>query len=605
MNDKSSPFSSSPMAPYMELTVLGRPTLSADSAQLAYLSDASGMPQIWSRPWAGGAARQLTRMEEPVTTLAASPVGQDLLFTTDCGGDERHQLWLLRAGDDTPQALTSDPTSVHAWGCWAPDGQRIAYSANIRDKTCMDVYVMDLATGQATCVRQGSGYQDVLAFYPDGAALLLRDWAGGPHDQHLLRLDLQDGAATPLLPHAGRAEYSAVRMRRDGSGFYVLSDQDNDHFRIGSADAEGSSVQWLVAVENRSIEAMAASPDPARIAYVVNQRGWHEVRVRDLASGADDAITGLPAGVARSLAWAPGSDTLLFPYEGPATPPAIWRADAKTLAAQPAETAGAPPADVADFVLPAAFEVASFDGLALPCFLYRPTVAAPPAGYPVVVIVHGGPAMAWDANFRADVQCLVARGMMVVAPNVRGSSGYGRRYHELDDTYQRLDSVADLQAVRLWVGRQADVDDSRVAVFGRSYGGYMVLAALTTYPESWRAGVDFYGIANFHTLLATTGPWRSKLRAAEYGSPEADADLLTRISPIHAMHKLAAPLMIVHGMDDPRVPPGESEMLHSVVRGLGKPVQYLRIPHAGHGFLRRDQRHIVFTALEHFLQGHL
>jgi len=597
--------SAAAIAPYMDIEAVIRPIVSFDGQCLVHLSDASGTQQIWERDADGGNPRQRTRMDEPVGIAAFSPCSRDMVFSTDCGGDERHQLWLLRDGATDPVALTRDPATVHAWGCWSSDGTRIAYSANARDKSCMDVYVMELATRTATCVHTGKGYCDVLAFFPCGRALLVRDWSGGPHDQALRRLDLDTGDMQDLLPHQGKAEYRAARMCRDGSGFHVLSDQDNDHFRIGFVPASGGAVQWLIQADDRSIDAMAIHADRQRIAYCINEAGWSRLMIRDLSTGVDRPIEGLPPGVASSLAWMPDGGDLIFPFEGARTPPSLYMAQAESGQARLLVAARTGPLQPAAFVEPDLLHVPSFDGLPIPCFIYKPDSAAPAAGYPVVVIVHGGPAMAWTAGFRADVQYLAAHGIMVVAPNVRGSSGYGRRYHERDDREHRMDSVEDLHQVRQWLQQHPQADAQRIAVFGRSYGGFMVLASLVDHPESWKLGVDFYGIANFHTLLQTTGPWRRDLRAAEYGDPDADADLLTRISPIHQIHRLSAPLMIVQGLDDPRVTPGESEMLYSVARGLGKTARYLRIPHEGHGFARRSNRHEVFGAFAHFLDTYL
>jgi dipeptidyl aminopeptidase/acylaminoacyl peptidase len=261
--------------------------------------------------------------------------------------------------------------------------------------------------------------------------------------------------------------------------------------------------------------------------------------------------------------------------------------------------------DAAAFIEPTVERIESFDGLAVPVFVYRPKVKPPVSGYPAVVIVHGGPEAQWTGTFRADVQFLLAQGIMVVAPNVRGSTGYGRPYQHLDDKDLRMDSVADLKEVRLWLGRLPDVDETRIAVFGRSYGGFMVLAALTEYPDLWKLGIEFYGIANFETLLETTGPWRKHLRAVEYGDPVADKALLARISPIRKIDRIRVPLFMAQGLDDPRVPPSESEMVYAALRGLGRPVEYLRIPHEGHGFARLENRQTVFGALADFLARHL
>lgn len=606
------------IAPYIDIVSHTRPALSADGRHILFLSDAGGTQQIWERAWPDGSARQLTDQDEPVGAFAVGPADAGVLFTTDCGGDERHQLWLWHQSLTTPICLTPSPTTVHVWGCWSPDGSRIAYASNARSPTDMDIHVMEVGSRRATCVLQGQGYRDPLAFYPDGASLLVRDSSSGPHDQTLWRLDLACGQSHAVLAHDGRAEYRAARMRRDGTGFYILTDQDDDRFRIGFVPSAGAPIDWLVQEPTGSIEALALSPDQSELAYVGNIGGLHTLHLRAIgepaapasglrtpSSAACAAVSQLPPGILGAPIWPADGAGIVFAHEGPAHAPGIWRADLTTLAAQAWECADDHLAHLPAFVQPTLIHAESFDGLPVPCFVYRPDTPPPPAGYPVLVIVHGGPAMAWTAGFRADVQYLLASGVMVMAPNVRGSSGYGRRYQEMDDRHLRMDSVKDLHAVRGWLDRDAQVDTTRIGVFGRSYGGFMVLAALTGYPESWKLGIDFYGIANFHTLLQTTGPWRRALRAAEYGDPVADAELLTSLSPIHRMEHLAAPLLIVHGMDDPRVTPGESEMLYSVLRGLAKPVRLVRIDHEGHGFARRDSRHIAFGALAEFIERHL
>ncbi len=222
-----------------------------------------------------------------------------------------------------------------------------------------------------------------------------------------------------------------------------------------------------------------------------------------------------------------------------------------------------------------------------------------------MIIVHGGPEAQWKPDFRADIQYMLARGIMVIAPNIRGSTGYGRDYQHLDDRELRMDSVADLKAVRMAVATRGDVDESRIGVFGRSYGGFMVLSAMTEYPDLWKLGVEYYGIANFLTLLQTTGPWRKELRAIEYGDAETMRDELERFSPINRIGNIAAPLMIAHGLEDPRVAPCESEMVYSCLRGLGKPIEYLRVPHEGHGFARIENRRRVFGALARFIDENL
>ncbi|MEF2072593.1 S9 family peptidase [Consotaella aegiceratis] len=605
MAEQTMSVSTTSIESYVEIRSATSPAVSPDGEVIAYLSDESGFAQIWTKPASGGQARRLTDMSEPVGALAFNPQGSDLVFTVDDGGDERHQIWLFPDGADAPLALTEDPTTVHVWGCWSPDGSTIAFGSNARLRTGVDIHLMDVASRATRCVLEADGYREPLAFFKDGKALLVRDSRRASKDQDLYRLDLETGAYEPLLPHTGRACYPVAKMLKDGSGLLVATDRLRDFVSLYEVSFGSDALRPVIEGEDCDVEAFAVSPDNARLAIVVNRRGWSELILKDRGSGQETVLAGHPQGVISSPAWTPDGGRLVFALDGASAPPAVWGYD---LAAQRFECLARPETrgvESAGFVEPTVETLASFDGLEIGYFLYRPGGEAPPEGHPAIVIVHGGPEAQWRPTFRADIQYLLAQGIAVVAPNVRGSTGYGRRFHELDDRERRLDSVADLKAVRLAIGERSDIDASRIAVFGRSYGGFMVLSALTEYPDLWRFGVEFYGIANFLTMLQTTGPWRRTLRAAEYGEPDEMKALLERFSPINRIDEIAVPLLIVQGMDDPRVPPGESEMVFSCLRGLGRTVDYLRIPHAGHGFPRLTDQRTVFGAFAEFVHRHL
>ena len=233
-------------------------------------------------------------------------------------------------------------------------------------------------------------------------------------------------------------------------------------------------------------------------------------------------------------------------------------------------------------------------------FLYTPRGLRPGERAPVVVWVHGGPESQFNPYFSAVIQYLVGHGYVVAAPNVRGSTGYGKRYAHLDDVAHREDSVRDLAAVNRWLRARPDVDPDRIAVLGGSYGGYMVLAALTLDPDLWAAGCDIVGIANFRTFLERTAPYRRALREAEYGSLAHDGDLLDRISPIHRVDRIRAPLFVIHGANDPRVPVGEAEQIVAALRARHQRVEYLRFDDEGHGIFRRENKLRAYTALTAF-----
>ena len=247
----------------------------------------------------------------------------------------------------------------------------------------------------------------------------------------------------------------------------------------------------------------------------------------------------------------------------------------------------------------------SFDGTRIPGWLALPRGPQPAGGYPAVVWVHGGPVGQTRPNFRPDIQMLLAQGFAVLLPNVRGSSGYGRAYTESDDVERRLDSVTDLAHGRHWLAAHPAIDGERIGIMGQSYGGFMVMSAITEHPELWRAAVNYYGIADFVTLLAGTGAWRRSHRAAEYGDPERDAELFARISPIHRVDRIRAPVLIAHGTRDPRVPIGESEQFVTALRERQKKVTYETFDYAGHGFIRPDDRRRIYTAVADFFTTHL
>lgn len=588
-------------ASYIDIRSAKQAAISFDGKLLAYLSDASGTHQVWVQDWPAGAARPLTSLPEPVGAFSFRPKSRDIVFTTDCGGDERHQLWVVDGKSGDISALTDDPTSVHAWGAWSPDGNSIAYTCNARDKHHMDVYVMSLSTRQTVRVFEGTGYRQVLAFSPDGQSLLVLDWTLGSESQDLYLLDIVTGRRAALLGQDSPSRILKASFKRDGTGIYFLADRQQAFVSLLQLCLADGSISPVATRDGHDIGGMAVSPDQDRIAYVVDEGGWDHVHVRHLRDGTDRTVPGLPTGTLSSMQWLPDGSGLLMALEGAAHSPDIWHADLSCMQVRRVTDAPKGSLDQNRFIEPAVMATHSFDGLRVPFFVYRPATPAPVDGYPVVVMVHGGPAMAWRSTFRADVQYLLACGVMVVAPNVRGSTGYGRSYHQLDDKALRMNSVADLSAIRRWLTAQAEVAQDRVAVVGRSYGGYMVLAALTEQAGDWRLGIDFYGIANFQTMLATTGPWRRYLRAAEYGDPVHDRALLERISPIHKIDRVHVPLLVVQGMDDPRVPPGESEMVYSVLRGLGRPVEYLRIPHEGHGFARIENQQRVLATVADFL----
>jgi proline iminopeptidase len=599
-----SPERGSGVATYLRVRTATAPAISPDGGLLAFIGDRSGVGQVWTTELPGGTPRQGTDFDEKVAFLAFSPKSRDLVFGMDQGGDERQQLWLLPGGTGEARALTASPGVIHAWGAWDPDGGRIAFTANARDEAHMDVHVMEVASGESRCVQTAQGWRQVLGWWPDGTALLVQDGSRGMFDQGLVRLDLATGASETLIAQAGPARYLSPKWRKDGSGFFLITNQGQEFHGIAFFELETRELHFLESPEC-DVEALALSPDQTRLAFVLNEGGYSRIVVRDLESGIEGTIGGHPIGIVSGLVWRPDGAGLLFTVDGAGAPAAVWEFDGETLVAAPRVAADLGPPDPESLVEPSRVAIASFDGQEIPAFLFQPETAPPAAGYPAIVLIHGGPEDQFRPNFRAEVQYLLAKGILVLAPNVRGSTGYGRTWQSLDDRELRMDSVKDLGAVGRWLADQPNVDRSRLCLYGRSYGGFMVLAGLTEFPELWKLGVEFYGIANFVTLLETTGPWRRTLREVEYGFLATDRDKLLSYSPIRKADRIGVPLFVAHGLRDPRVPPSESRMIVGALEGRGAPVEYVTVPDEGHGFTKERNRQTIFGAMTAFVERHL
>jgi len=580
-------------ASWVDIGAATSPAFSKDGARVFHLRGA-GLPQAWVMDRDGTGARALSAHDEKVAFLRRSPTDDRLIWGIDAGGDERQQFWLLD-GAAPPRALTDAPAAMHDFGAWSPDGARIAYTANDRDERYFDILVMDLATGTATRVLQTDGQRSVGSWNPKSDRLtVIEDHSTS--DQRLHVLDLASGIATELQ-RPGPTRYASVRWATDGASLMGLTDHGGaDFMRLCRIDPETGDATPVYAPAHRDVEAWSLSPDGTLLATVENDRGYGVLRV-GVAGTEREAVASLPHGVAADLAWSPDSATLAFTAQSPTIPPGLWTWDAGTRAAtslfQPTAAGG-----LIDFEL---VEWSGLGDMPIPGWFARPTTPAPSGGHPAVVWVHGGPASQTRPTYRADMQLLLSHGYAVLMPNIRGSTGYGRAAMESDDVEKRADCLQDLAAGHAWLAAQPGIDPSRIGIMGQSYGGWVVLAAITLQPELWRAAIDYYGIADFVTLLEHTGPWRREHRAREYGFPGTDDALFQQISPIHHVDRVTAPLLVLHGDRDPRVPMEESDQFSHALEQRQKKVRYERFTYAGHGFIRPDHRRRVYAALvEHF-----
>jgi dipeptidyl aminopeptidase/acylaminoacyl peptidase len=576
----------------------------AGGTQLYFVSDLTGVPQVWAH--AGDAWPELVvAPPDRAQDIHPGPRPGQLIVGADVGGDEHSQLLYVPELGAPYQYLTHDPSTIHTFGSFSPDGQHIAYSANTRTTRWADIFLRELSSGETRCVLEHDSTNRAVAFTPDGRWLIVRRLFSSSH-QELWLADVHGSEPPRRLSDPDQdARYLGPEWSPDGQTLYVLTDVGREFAAPAKLDITTHQVSYLLDDE---VEIDEATLDPTgrRLAYVRNRDGAGEVVVRTLQTGHEQRIEGLPEGGQYAywqdaLAWDRTGERLAISWTASRAAPNVWLWSEAENAAKQATRAGGMGFDPAQFVEPEHITYPTFDGRAIPALFYPSGTSTGPC----VVWVHGGPEGQFQPTFNALVQYLVSAGLSVLAPNVRGSSGYGRTYAHLDDVKKRMDSVADLAHAAYWLRDSGRADPRRLAVYGGSYGGFMVLAALTTYPDLWAAGVDLVGIANFVTFLENTGPWRRHLREAEYGSLEHDREFLTEISPINHVERIKAPLLVIHGANDPRVPIGEAEQMVERLRALGRTVEFLRLEDEGHQIAKLKNKLAVFPIVAQFLRLHL
>jgi len=591
-------------------------SMGPEGNRLCFRLNTTGTPQLWSLTGPGAWPEQHTFFDERVTFGSFSPERQELVFGKDVGGNERTQFHRLDLTDGTIQNLTQQPDAKHRWGGWSHDGDRFAFSSNRRDESVFDIYVQDrTAVGDdADLIYEGEGWLTLAGWSPDDSQLLVTQAYSG-FDQDLYVLDIETGELNHLTPHEGTVRYNAASWGPDGENVYLVTDRETDTLRLERLAVDTGEF-GVVETKGRdhhrddewNVGGLAVDQESRRIVYGRNVEGYTEWTTGELA--ALDRIDpfadpNIPTGVSGGISFGPDGDRFAITVTSNTDNANIHVVDIQSGETErwtAAPTAGIPRNTFVDSEL---VHYPSFDDREIPAFFSLPETDTGSGETPVIVDIHGGPESQRRPSFSGVKQFLLSHGYAVFEPNVRGSSGYGKAYAALDDIEKRMDSVRDIEAAAEWLGDHPAVDPDRIVAMGGSYGGFMVLAAMTEYPELWAAGIDIVGIANFVTFLENTGDWRRELREAEYGSLAEDREFLRSISPINHVDRINAPLFVLHGENDPRVPVGEAEQIAENARKQAVPVRKLIFEDEGHGITKLENRIEAYREVVDFLDEHV
>ena len=563
------------------------------------ISRAERTAQVFSVDGPLSPPSRLTAEPDPINQagyLSWSP--RVLVYRVDTHGDELYQIVRLDLATRR-RTLLSDGKSRHGNFAIAPGGKLIAYTSNARSRADMDLYVRDTTgTSAARRLLSGGGQWVASSFAPSGASLVVRAYRSA-EDSSLHLLELATGHLTRVAPLARRSADRSAQVGANGR-LYFTSDRaggfvELHQWRPGAADSVPLTrhIPW-------DVEMFTVRGD--KLAFAVNEDGQSAIYVRDLSSGEELQIEALPRGVIGELALVGRGGSLFVSLATATRPRDVYQVDLPSGRVVQWTRSGL--SDLR-FVAPERVRIQSFDGLEIPGFLYRPRGDGP---HPVLVWLHGGPESQFRPAFHPIIQYLVVEsGIAVLAPNVRGSSGYGRGFLALDNGRRRGDAIRDVGAVLDWIGTAPGLDAARVGVYGASYGGFLTLAALSEYGDRLAAGCEAVGISDIVTFLDGTSVYRQESRRLEYGDERQEAmrEYLRAISPLSQVDRIRSPLFVAHGARDPRVPVKEAEQIVKAVRERGVDVWYMLAPDEGHSFRRRRTRDLFYQLMVAFFERHL
>ncbi|WP_342744882.1 S9 family peptidase [Fredinandcohnia onubensis] len=585
---------------YLNAVSAYKPTAIPNQNTVTFLTKKTGIPQVWKWNKDTSKIEQYTDLEDRILSVYHSPSGDKTVVGMDSKGNEKQQFYLLKEEGKIVEELVVSPPHFHYLGGWSPDGSKIAYSSNRRHPGAFDVFIMDVETKQESVVFEYDGNCTPLVWLKNGEQLVISIQETNI-DTSLYVLDIHTGEKNRIGFEGTQARYQSLILTKDGKNGFVLSDAYNDTLDIYQFSwDEPTALKNLFSIDKWDVEEIALSPNEEKLVYTVNEGGIYSLTIFNLMTGKHDQIMGIPNGVLDSLSWLDDKN-LIFSLNSPTLPGDIWRASIDLKKAERLTFVGRSESVENLWLEPELCTFSSFDGLEVPYFIYGKKEQS----QPLVIYVHGGPEYQIKAEFNPVIQFLAGQGFAVVAPNVRGSMGYGRKYVQLDDGRKRMDAVADLAWLVQDLITNRSVDKNRIGIMGRSYGGFMVLAALTHYPDIWAAGVDIVGISHFKTFLENTGSWRRKLRECEYGTLDEDVDFFEEIAPLNHTKNISVPLLIFHGRNDTRVPVSEAEQLYSDLRTQGKQAELVIFEDEGHQTEKMENHIKMNTMIVTFMNQYL
>jgi dipeptidyl aminopeptidase/acylaminoacyl peptidase len=578
------------------------PDFSPDGKWISYIANLSGVPQVWIVPAEGGYPRMVTNSSDPVAQANWSPTSDWIAVTIAPGGGLNTQIYLVKPDGTGLRRLTDGGKDNNGFDGWSDDGTLIYMDSSRSNPAARDVFAIDVKTGEIRLLAKNPGVGGIANASRDGSrALLSRLRSRGSND--LYSLDTKSGKDAILTEHSGPGTFFG-ELAPDGKTVYFGSNKDRDLVAFAkmplNPDGTPGEVKILVERKDAELDDVTLNRDGTLAALLWNVGGRTEMSLYDVKTGKQTPLA-LPGDIVGGVRFSNDGRQLAISALGATQPSDIW----VTTVANPKfrQLTFSPHAgiDLKTLVRPELVTFPAHDGLQLSGWLYRPKQ---PTGA-FVLSFHGGPEGQERPSFRSDYQALVSQGIGVFAPNVRGSSGFGKRFVNLDNGELRVNGVHDIKSCVDYLVNNKLADPKRLGITGGSYGGYMTMAGITEYPDLFAAGVDLFGIVNFVTFFQHTEPWMAAISTIEYGDPATQKDMLDKLSPIYKLDRIKAATMVQHGANDTNVPVIEAEQIVNNLKSRGVPVEYILFPDEGHGFRKIPNRIKSTVEMVRFFNEHL
>ncbi len=558
------------------------PSFSPDGSEIAFISNMSGSPQLWKIPSEGGWPIQLTNFNDPVSSAVWAPKGDRIAFQLSPGGGMNSQLYLINSDGTQAEQFTEGGKTNNWMGVWNEDGTILSYASNKKSAAGMDSYYYDVQSGKSQMVVKNQGIGVISDISKDNTkSLLYRLVSRGSNDIFLID---SDGNEKLLTKHNGPGTFFA-QFSANGN-IYMGSNLNRDLIAFGKL--QGDKIEILMERDDSELQDFVINKSGTLAILIWNTGGKNQVSLVDLEKEKEIKSLDLPVELISASDFSADDKYFLFTGNGSTQPANIWIYNLGNDEFKQLTDSPHPGIKLEELVSPKLVKFKSFDGLELSGWLYEPHGGAKP--YPTVISYHGGPEGQSRPSFSYTFQALLSQGIAVFSPNVRGSSGFGKEFVNLDNGALRINGVKDINSCYDHVVNSGFSDPNKIGIMGGSYGGYMVMAGITEYPEMFAAAANLFGVVNFKTFFENTESWMAAISKIEYGDPDTEADMLRDLSPIHKVDVVVTPTIVLHGANDTNVPVVEAEQVVENLEERGVPVKYVLFPDEGHGWRKTPNK---------------